>query len=128
MIRSPQLVSLNYNHLVKHNARPATVLEQSGHQMVCRARGIGRKSPVADFAASADAFTLTSMLYEHQKPWKPLNPTEVATVFQEAAFPWWIAGGYAIEHFVGRQVRAHADIDILVLRKHSTTLRCYLSG
>ncbi|WP_374207484.1 nucleotidyltransferase domain-containing protein [Bradyrhizobium sp. 190] len=64
----------------------------------------------------ADASAFTSMLYEHQKPWKPLNPTEVATVFQEATFPWWIAGGHAIEHFVGRQVRAHADIDILALR------------
>jgi hypothetical protein len=68
------------------------------------------------------------MLYEHQKPWTPLNPTEVATVFQEATFPWWIAGGHTIEHFVGRQVRTHADIDILALRKDSTTLRCYLSG
>ncbi|KAB2803587.1 amino acid transporter [Brucella anthropi] len=67
------------------------------------------------------------MLYEHQKPWKPLNPTEVATVFQEATFPWWIAGGHAIEHFVGRPVRAHADINILALRKDASKLRCYLS-
>ena len=79
-------------------------------------------------AASCDAFTPTSMLREHQKPWKPLRPTELASIFQEAPFRWWIAGGYAIEHFVGRQFRAHADIDILALRKDSAALRCYLSS
>ncbi|MDQ8729520.1 nucleotidyltransferase domain-containing protein [Bradyrhizobium sp. LHD-71] len=68
------------------------------------------------------------MLYEHQKPWKPLKPVEVATVFRGATFPWWIAGGQAIDHFVGRQVRSHADTDILALRSDSTTLRRYLSG
>jgi hypothetical protein len=68
------------------------------------------------------------MLPEHEKPWKPLSPTEVASVFQDATFPWWIAGGYAIEHFVGRQFRVHADIDILALRKDSTALRRLLFG
>ncbi|WP_210387160.1 nucleotidyltransferase domain-containing protein [Brucella anthropi] len=88
---------------------------------------LGSSVPFGDFAAATDTSTLTSMLYEHQKPWKPLNPTEVATVFQEATFPWWIAGGHAIEHFVGRPVRAHADINILALRKDASKLRCYLS-
>jgi hypothetical protein len=68
------------------------------------------------------------MLHEHEKPWKPLSPAEVATVFHEATFPWWIAGGYAIEHFVGRQFRTHADIDILAFRKDSSALRRYLSS
>jgi hypothetical protein len=31
--------------------------------------------------------------------------------------PWWIAGGYAIELFVGRHLRHHGDIDVLLLRR-----------
>jgi hypothetical protein len=92
------------------------------------ARGSVSNRPSADLAASFDASTLTTMLQEHEKPWEPLSPTEVASVFREAPFPWWIAGRYAIEDFVGRQFRAHADTDILALRKASTALRRYLSG
>lgn len=66
------------------------------------------------------------MWSEREKSWKPLSPTEIASVFQDAPFPWWVAGGYAIEHFVGRQFRNHADIDILVLRGDSTALRHHL--
>ncbi|MFE3071090.1 nucleotidyltransferase domain-containing protein [Streptomyces sp. NPDC059247] len=36
------------------------------------------------------------------------------TIFAEADFPRWIAGGYAIELAVGRELRAHGDLDILV--------------
>lgn len=67
------------------------------------------------------------MSREREKPWKPLNPIEIARVFREACFSWWVAGGYAIEHFVGRQFRDHADLDILVLRRDSTALRLHLS-
>ncbi|KAB1977939.1 nucleotidyltransferase domain-containing protein [Streptomyces triticiradicis] len=38
-------------------------------------------------------------------------------VFAKADFPWWIAGGYAIELAVGRELRAHGDLDVLVLRR-----------
>lgn len=68
------------------------------------------------------------MPYEHEKPWKPFSPGEIVSLFRSAIFPWWIAGGLAIEHFVRRRLRPHADIDVLVLRKDVTSLRRYLNG
>ncbi|MFI1830910.1 amino acid transporter [Streptomyces sp. NPDC020412] len=54
-------------------------------------------------------------------PWEPAEPAEVAALFAPAAAarraPWWIAGGHAVEHAVGRAFRAHADVDVLLLRR-----------
>ncbi|MEU6773922.1 hypothetical protein [Streptomyces sp. NPDC046759] len=41
--------------------------------------------------------------------WVPEHPEEVAAVFAKADFPWWIAGGYAIELAVGRELRPHDE-------------------
>lgn len=43
-----------------------------------------------------------------------------------ATFPWCIAGGYAIEHFVGRPLRAHGDIDVFLLRADRGAARAML--
>ena len=67
------------------------------------------------------------MTEEHEKPWRPLAPSEVMVLLQGAPFSWWIAGGYAIEHFVGRSFRPHGDIDILVLRKDRALARDWLA-
>lgn len=53
---------------------------------------------------------------ELDQTWSPLSPAEVGTAMAGASFDWWLAGGYALELFVGRAWRAHDDIDILVLR------------
>ncbi|WP_406080518.1 amino acid transporter [Streptomyces zaomyceticus] len=60
--------------------------------------------------------------------WVPDRPEDVATVFAEADFPWWIAGGYGIELAVGRELRAHGDLDVLVLRRDQARLRDLLAG
>jgi hypothetical protein len=62
------------------------------------------------------------------KPWSPLNIFEVQTLFSNAAFPWWIAGGHAIEIFVGHAFRDHGDIDVLMLRRDSAAVRDLLAG
>jgi aminoglycoside-2''-adenylyltransferase len=64
---------------------------------------------------------------EHERPWKPLSVREVAAVFKSAPFFWCIAGGYAIEFFVGKAVRPHNDIDIFVLRRDAQSVRDFLS-
>ncbi|MBN9514318.1 MAG: amino acid transporter [Alphaproteobacteria bacterium] len=56
-----------------------------------------------------------------------MTPQEVASAFASATFPWWIAGGYAIEHFVGRPLRPHGDIDILLLRADHAAARALLA-
>lgn len=55
--------------------------------------------------------------------WVPERPEDVAVVFARADFPWWIAGGYAIELAVGRELRAHSDLDVLVLRRDQALVR-----
>ena len=65
---------------------------------------------------------------QERRPWHPLTPTEVARLFAAAAFPWWIAGGYAIEAAVGRPTRPHRDIDVLLLRRDQHGVREVLRG
>ena len=42
--------------------------------------------------------------------------------------PWWFAGGWAIELFVGRRLREHEDLEIGLLRKDQHALRRHLAG
>lgn len=56
-------------------------------------------------------------------PWRPWNPYQVAVFFATLRVPWWIAGGWAIDLFVGRQTREHKDIDILILRRDQHAVR-----
>ncbi|GAA4893337.1 nucleotidyltransferase domain-containing protein [Streptomyces coeruleoprunus] len=60
-------------------------------------------------------------------PWVPERPEDVAEVFAQADFPWWIAGGYAIELAVGHELRPHSDLDVLVLRRDQTLVRGFLA-
>jgi len=55
-------------------------------------------------------------------PWQPLSVDGAAAVFAPLGIPWWVAGGWAVELFIGRPVRAHADIDIAVRRADTTKL------
>lgn len=61
-------------------------------------------------------------------PWSPLSPQDVATLFASLDAPWWIAGGYAIDLFLGRTTRDHADIDVQVLRRDQRAIRLALDG
>jgi hypothetical protein len=49
--------------------------------------------------------------------WQPLSLDEAARCFASASVPWWIAGGRAIDLFLGRDTRAHQDLDVGVLRR-----------
>ena len=61
-------------------------------------------------------------------PWEPAQPAEVAGLFSAVPCPWWIAGGYAIELAVGRPVRDHGDIDVMVLRQDQIHVQEALHG
>ncbi|MEU9938836.1 nucleotidyltransferase domain-containing protein [Streptomyces lavendulae] len=52
----------------------------------------------------------------------------MSEVFKQAGFQWWIAGGRAIELFVGRELRTHGDLDVLVLRRDQTRAQACLAG
>jgi hypothetical protein len=42
--------------------------------------------------------------------------------------PWGIAGGWAVDLFIGRESRPHADVDIAVLRADQSQLRSQVAG
>ncbi|MDZ7954391.1 nucleotidyltransferase domain-containing protein [Nostoc sp. DedQUE09] len=42
--------------------------------------------------------------------------------------PWFIAGGWAIDLFIGDVTRVHKDVEIAIFRKDQNSLRKYLFG
>ncbi|HEY7782312.1 MAG TPA: aminoglycoside adenylyltransferase [Ktedonobacterales bacterium] len=60
--------------------------------------------------------------------WRPMPPHEVAHLFAALAAPWWIAGGWAIDLFLGTSTRAHEDIDVQVARRDQAAVRALLRG
>ena len=59
--------------------------------------------------------------------WQPLSVPEVEKLFSNAPFSWGLAGGYAIEQFVGTPIRDHGDIDVIVYRDQQLELQRWLS-
>ncbi|MBT5872795.1 MAG: DUF3565 domain-containing protein [Candidatus Latescibacteria bacterium] len=54
--------------------------------------------------------------------WQPISPSDVAKIMSGFGAPWWIAGGWAIDLFLGKHTRIHYDTDILVLRRDQNLL------
>jgi hypothetical protein len=67
-----------------------------------------------------------SSIHRLYGPWQPMVPVEVASLFEDAPFPWWIAGGWAIEAAVG-DPRQHWDTDLVVLRRDLQAVREWLA-
>lgn len=61
-------------------------------------------------------------------PWDPLTPPAVAALLGLFDGPWWIAGGTAIDLFVGATTRPHDDIDVAVFRDHWPAVADALAG
>lgn len=60
--------------------------------------------------------------------WDAASLKEVVTLFTSVDTPWWIAGGVAIDLFVGHSNRTHKDIDVGILRRDVDRLRSALSS
>jgi hypothetical protein len=58
---------------------------------------------------------------------EPLSLPHISALFASADFPWWVAGGYAIELAVGQPFREHENMDVLILRRDQTALRRLLA-
>lgn len=59
--------------------------------------------------------------------WQPLSVEEVKNTFSNFNCQWWIAGGWAIDLFLGKQTRKHDDIDILIQREDQLKLQHHLA-
>lgn len=58
--------------------------------------------------------------------WTPLTLDEAVACFDGAPFAWCIAGGYALECFLGRTIRSHDDLDVVVFRYEQLAARAWL--
>ena len=57
----------------------------------------------------------------------PFSPLEIHALLRDAPFAWWVAGGWALDLFLGRQTRPHFDIDVAVARADQPLLQSYLN-
>ena len=55
--------------------------------------------------------------------WEPWSPAQVATILKDSNPTWCIVGGWAIDLWLGRNTRAHADIEISAPRDDFFDLR-----
>jgi hypothetical protein len=49
--------------------------------------------------------------------WERLRPEDVAGLLAGFHAPWWIAGGWALDLYLGAETRPHGDVDVAVLRR-----------
>jgi len=61
-------------------------------------------------------------------PWAPLLPQQAGALLHPWRCPWWIAGGWAIDLFIGRQTRDHEDCDVELLRRDQMEVQRCLVG
>jgi hypothetical protein len=59
--------------------------------------------------------------------WDPMPVDKVVDLLWPSQIPWWVAGGWAIDLFLGRQTRKHDDIDILILRHDQLHIQKHLN-
>lgn len=60
-------------------------------------------------------------------PWSGLRPPDVARLLRSVR-DWWVAGGWAIELWLGEETRAHDDFDIGCRRGDADAVLAALEG
>lgn len=58
----------------------------------------------------------------------PLHPLEIRSLFSSAPFRWWIAGGWALDLFIGEVSRPHFDTDVAIARRDQLVAQKFLHG
>jgi hypothetical protein len=60
--------------------------------------------------------------------WDAWTPAEVARLLSGVTPPWWVAGGWALDLWLGHQTRVHADVEICTPRAEWASVRERLAG
>ncbi|AWN49042.1 amino acid transporter [Methylobacterium terrae] len=58
--------------------------------------------------------------------WDAWSPHELGRHLREAVFPWYVAGGWALDVWHGRPTRKHEDLEFAVIREHANYFRAIL--
>lgn len=61
-------------------------------------------------------------------PWDPWRPADIARLLRGVEAPWYVAGGWALDLFAGRQTREHGDLEIGVPAPDFGAIREALAG
>jgi len=56
------------------------------------------------------------------------EPADAAELFRGLEVPWWVAGGWALDLWLGASVRIHEDLDLAVLRPDQRAVLGRLAG
>ena len=48
--------------------------------------------------------------------WEDFDPSRLSSLMRSFDAPWWVAGGRALDLWMGRRTRAHQDVDVAILR------------
>jgi hypothetical protein len=62
------------------------------------------------------------------KSWRTLTPHEAVVLLSVLRAPWWVAGGWALDLFLGKVTRAHQDLDVGIFRSDTAGVVASLSG
>jgi hypothetical protein len=60
--------------------------------------------------------------------WQPLSLEETLHLFTGAPFRWALGGGYAVEQFLGKPIRAHEDVDVVIYRDDQLQAQAWMQG
>ena len=60
--------------------------------------------------------------------WEPVRSAELPALLAGLEAPWWVAGGWALDLFLGRETRRHEDLDVAMLRRDQLALHRHLRG
>jgi hypothetical protein len=61
-------------------------------------------------------------------PWQAWSPAGITQRLARVRVPWYVAGGWAIDLFLGRQTREHGDLEIAVPAPDFAAVRDALAG
>jgi len=61
-------------------------------------------------------------------PWDPLAAGDLAALLDGVGTDWWLMGGVALDRFVGRETRAHDDVDVEIPRAGLAAVLAHLDG
>ncbi|HJR96772.1 MAG TPA: amino acid transporter [Actinomycetota bacterium] len=66
--------------------------------------------------------------YGYLWAWQPFDRATLTGIMRGFDRPWWVAGGWALELFVERQIRTHEDVDVAILRRDHLALNHHLGN
>jgi hypothetical protein len=60
--------------------------------------------------------------------WRALEPRDALELMRGYDRPWWVGGGWALDLFLDRRTREHADLDVVLPRRDQAALRTHFGG